>query len=179
MSEGTFALGSLTAFAFWLLVVLPLVYRRSCGQMDSKEIADWLVAVGTLALAGVTFILAFFAYRQGRDTRTLIAMSQESAKAAGDSASAALIQARMAVSSRRAHMVPGFRFVVSTEADWDIEIVVENKGSVAGTVGDTFLVFRDTLPSVPDYSTAIQQRDSTVLSPGRARSSEPSGHQIG
>jgi hypothetical protein len=223
LTEGTYALGALTLFAFWLFVGLPFLYLppevriqwqippyttapsaaeepkgtpqapffiqvlpgADAAQKAAQEVEDhlekqaadrWLVRwtmclfFATLGLMLATGVLGAFAFRQAQDMRALIITAGETAKAVGDSASAAWIQANMAVSSTRAHMVPGFpKPVTSMDASWDVEIAVANTGPAAGTVGDTFVVFCDSLPSVPDYSNAIRQRDSTVLSGGQRK----------
>jgi hypothetical protein len=83
ISEGQFALGSLTVVAVWLFVVLPFLHSTPANALTAEErLADytlWLerytaaVAVVTFVLAAATIGLGMVTYwgNQWRDTRIL------------------------------------------------------------------------------------------------------------
>jgi len=129
---------------------------------------DWLLVLFNFILAAFTVRLFYatgglvkIGQEQARDMKASIAVSKEAAEAA-------LMQARAAVSSMRAHMTPGFPTPVSG-AKWNVEIGVINTGRAVGTVGNTHVCFADELTAIPDYSKARIKEDSTVRGPGERK----------
>jgi hypothetical protein len=115
--------------------------------------------IATVVLGLATIGLLVAAFSQSRDMKESIAVAKKAAEAA-------LMQARAAVTSMRAHMAPGFPKPVAG-VNWYIEIAVTNTGAAVGTIGDTHVCFSDDLPTVPDYSKAAVRQDSTILSAGQ------------
>jgi hypothetical protein len=79
-SEGTYALGALTIFAFWLFAGLPFLYLSWPQETRANE--QWLVvwtavlAFATVGLIGATCLLGYFSFRQLRDTDRALRVTQ-------------------------------------------------------------------------------------------------------